>query len=281
MDRPAGDRMDLDAVQRAPGAALPPSTARSTRVDAPAWRRSEVELVGVERDGLAGRAVAVDDGRAGRPSLRRRATALPVTVRLAAARRGRSDIVVNLSGVGGAPARARGRRRGRTGLCARRDVRPRLPQAGPVAHAVAPGRRPGVGSPRRGSHHPDRRRRVRRRARHPVRPPAGGLRGDRRALGRGGPGVRHQPGPGPHRAGRPPAGHGRLRGAPPPARGRLQGPGPVPHRARRRVRQGRRPGAGRGRLRDQAVRAARADEPHPGAPAPRLRGPRRTPPAAA
>ena len=54
----------------------------------------------------------------------------------------------------------------------------------------------------------------------------------------------------------------------------LEGAGAVPDGPRRRVRQGRGPRARRRRLRHQAVRAARADEPHPGAPPPRLRRPR-------
>ena len=52
-------------------------------------------------------------------------------------------------------------------------------------------------------------------------------------------------------------------------------PGPDPHRARRRGRQGDRPGARRRRLRDQALRAARADEPDQGPPAAGLRRPGR------
>ena len=95
----------------------------------------------------------------------------------------------------------------------------RLPHAPvPAPDSTARTRACRIAAPWR--HHPDRRRRVRRRARHPVRPPAGGVRGHGRALGRGGPGVRHDPGAGPDRPRRQPAGHGRLRGPPPPARGR-------------------------------------------------------------
>ena len=68
-------------------------------------------------------------------------------------------------------------------------------------------------------------------------------------------------------------GHRRLRGPAPPARGRRQDAGPRPDRARRRGRQGHRPRARRRRLPDQAVRAARADEPDQGAPAPLVRRP--------
>ena len=59
------------------------------------------------------------------------------------------------------------------------------------------------------------------------------------------------------------------------ARRRQQGAGAVAHGARRGDGQGHRPGAGRRRLPDQAVRAARADEPHQGAAAARVRRPGR------
>ena len=82
--------------------------------------------------------------------------------------------------------------------------------------------RPGVAS-RRGRHDPDRRGRIRRCTRHPVRPPAGGLSGRRRPLRRGGARLRHEPGAGPRRAGRPPAGDRRLRGPPPPTGRGIEG----------------------------------------------------------
>ena len=134
--------------------------------------------------------------------------------------------------------------------------------------------RVGVAS-RRGRHHPHRRRRARRRSWDPVRPPAGGLRGRGRPVGRGGPRSRHQPGTGSRGPRRPPAGHRRLRGAAPGPCGRREDADPRAHGARRRGRQGHRPRARRRRLPDEAVRPARADEPHQG-PAPALvRRPRR------
>ena len=85
--------------------------------------------------------------------------------------------------------------------------------------------------------------------------------------------TQQRPGPGhPRRAS---SGHGRLRDAAPAARRRQQGAGAVPDRARRGDGQGHRPRARRRRLPDQAVRPARADEPHQGAAAPRVRRPGR------
>ena len=114
-------------------------------------------------------------------------------------------------------------------------------------------------------HHPDRRGRARGRPRDPVRPPTGGLRSRRRPLWRGGPGHRDPPGARPGRARRPAARHGRVRGPPTVARGRREDARPGPDGTRRRGGQGHRSGARRRRLPDQAVRAARADEPDQGA----------------
>ena len=164
-------------------------------------------------------------GRRRRPAAgrrwRRRATFLPVTVRLAAARRGRWPCG------GSSWCAALGTRRPRrsAGRASRRRCVARGYHTRERARSgrTAPSRRPGVASPRRG-HHPDRRRRVRRRARHPVRPPAGGVRGHGRPVRRGGPRVRDEPGPRPDRARRPAARHGRLRGPAPAARGGSKAP---------------------------------------------------------
>ena len=75
-------------------------------------------------------------------------------------------------------------------------------------------------------------------------------------------------------------GHRWLRGPPPHPRGRRQDADPRAHGPRRRGRQGHRPRARRGRLPDQAVRAARADEPDQGPPASLVRRPRGRRPAA-
>ena len=74
-----------------------------------------------------------------------------------------------------------------------------------------------------------------------------------------------------HRA----AGPGRHRDLPPPARGRRLDAGHLPHRPRRRGRPDRRAGAGRRRLRHEAVQPARAGGPGAGRAAARRRQPGR------
>ena len=157
----------------------------------------ELELVGVEGDGLGLGAVAEDDAGQARPPCEDGQR--PCRSRCGARPRARDGSAMECdSSLVWRALRPRGWGRRldtrRATASASRVSSGRLPHA-PVTHPIRRRRRPGrVGSRRRGRHHPHRRRRVRRRARHPVRPPAGGVRGRGRALGRGGPGVRHDPG---------------------------------------------------------------------------------------
>ena len=152
---------------------------------------------------------------------------------------------------------------------ARRASRARVPRD----HAMVADH-PGCTIPVHERHDPHRRGRVRGRSGSRVRAPAGGVRRPDRAEWRGGPGVRHAAGARSGRPGRATAGDGWVRGPAPPAGVGLQGARPLPDGPGRRGRQGDRPGAGCGRLPDQAVRPARADEPHQGASPSRVRGPR-------
>ena len=257
---------------RAPARAFSPSTDRSIRVFWPALRRSSSNSCASTRDVLGADAVPEDDR--GQP-----AGAAQVGDLLAGelARLGGelgSGVAVDI----GAGPRLGSSGTGATHQPGRRAGRPKAARqvTTPRARAVAagsPSARCSIAADGATILIVEDEHAVARG--HPVRPPAGGLPGRRRPSRARRAWSSRRPGARPRPARRPPAGHGRLRGPAPAARGGLEGAGPDADRPRRRGRQGHRPGARRRRLPDQAVRAARADEPDQG-PAPAgLRRPRR------
>ena len=163
--------------------------------------------------------------------------------------------------------------------CGRRPVGP-LRALGIALHAAyttRPGGSPPSVSSASHEDDPRRRRRAQHRGPRPPLPREGGLRRRRGRGRRGGPRGARPPRARPRRAGPHAAAARRLRGLPrdPPSRSHA---GAHPHGAERRRGRGRRPGARRGRLRDEAVQPAgarRAREGDP--PADRGHRPRRAP----
>ena len=196
VERPAVDRVDLDAVDEDRAR---PCRRRPTEVDqgVPAGVPAQLlELVGVDRHVVGAVAMPVDHGRqlAGVAQAADR-LAGDVAMRGGQRRSGSGHGMGPQDSGGGGSIGAGLRLAGGAGSARRPGAAVPYHERPADGGTVGRGERraPGVASPR-GRHHPHRRRRARRRPRHPVRPPAGGLRGRRRALRRGGPRDRGRPG---------------------------------------------------------------------------------------